>query len=552
MSHDTEHHIDELFARLNDVSQREILKAAHLPDELLRFPRESKQYRAALSELLAQHRHMLVPLILRIRDWPDPDIELLVRDGDLRIGEPMRVKGVTIRLSMNMEDIPFEERELSSGGILLTDLAASSAALTETFLAISAASRPLGQILEPPEVVVSKGSVKVSLGSGLFGAGIGLLTFAGESLIAPPLPMLLGGATLTAVGLIDQWLEWKKNLSERAKNKAETRKMQSEEKSPDQGSFPHASLVPREIVQEEAQRWGLTEECANHILNRCLARYYELQTHFSEIKIEILVDDPVRSTGLQTPKQKSLTGFIDTLSDGSHGPEMVVIPAGTFRMGDIQDDGSEAEKPLHSVSINKPFAMGKYPITFEEYDRFAHAMNRDLPDDNGWGRGNRPVVNVSWEDARAYAEWLSKETGKHYRLPYEAEWEYAARAGTTTTYWWGNEIKQDGKVWANCAGCGSRWDSEGTAPVGSFDPNRFGLHDMLGNVWEWMEDCWHENYEGAPNDGSAWTSGGDCDRRSLRGGSWDNFPRDVRSALRFRTAPSRRSYDIGFRVAQDL
>ena len=146
--------------------------------------------------------------------------------------------------------------------------------------------------------------------------------------------------------------------------------------------------------------------------------------------------------------------------------------------------------------------------------------------DSGFGRGTKPVINVNWDDAQQYVAWFSKMTGQPYRLLTEAEWEYAARAGTTTAYSWGDEI---GKGNANCNGCGSKWDNRETSPVGSFKPNAFGLYDMHGNVWQWVQDCYHDNYNGAPTDGSAWTSG-DCSRRVLRGGAWGNFPRNLRAA----------------------
>ena len=146
------------------------------------------------------------------------------------------------------------------------------------------------------------------------------------------------------------------------------------------------------------------------------------------------------------------------------------------------------------------------------------------------------MINVSWEDAEAYVAWLSRETGEAYRLPSESEWEYAARAGTTTRYTWGQDI---GRNRANCGDCGSRWDGDRTAPVGSFAANGWGLHDMHGNVWEWVADCWHENYARAPRDGSAWTSGGNCGRRVLRGGSWFLSPAFLRSAIATSALPAR-------------
>ena len=206
--------------------------------------------------------------------------------------------------------------------------------------------------------------------------------------------------------------------------------------------------------------------------------------------------------------------FRDRLKDGSDGPEMVRIPAGTFRMGDIQGGGDSDEQPVHSVSV-KRFAMGRYEITFAEYDRFAKATGQTLPDDEGWGRGNRPVINVSWDDVTAYAEWLSEQTGQHYRLPTEAEWEYAARAGTKTKYWWGNDL---GKNRAACYGCGAKWGLDAkrmTAPVGSFAANPFGLYDTAGNVWEWTCSEYEDRYNGkemrCSNDGGLFV---------LRGGSW--------------------------------
>ena len=239
----------------------------------------------------------------------------------------------------------------------------------------------------------------------------------------------------------------------------------------------------------------------------------------------------------------------DVFRDCPTCPELVVIPAGRFRRGCVSGrDCEDDERPVHEVEVAS-FALGVYEVTFEEYDVFAEATGRDRPNDRGWGRGGRPVIYVSWEDATAYAEWLSDETGARYRLPSESEWEYAARAGSTTRYSWGDDI---GWSRANCRGCGSRWDGDETAPAGSFTANAWGLHDMHGNVWEWVEDCSYANYARAPRDGSAWTTGGDCGRRVLRGGSWGNVPRSVRSADRGRNAAGVRSAIFGFRVARTL
>ena len=206
----------------------------------------------------------------------------------------------------------------------------------------------------------------------------------------------------------------------------------------------------------------------------------------------------------------------------------------------------------HPVTV-RSFWIGKYEVTFDEYLAFV-LDNRDFkpPPDQGWGRGSRPVINVNWEEAQAYAAWLSKVTGKAFRLPTEAEWEYAARANSTKHYWWGDDVNEGGKVWANCANCGSEWDNQKTAPVGSFSENGFGLHDMHGNVWEWVEDDWHESYKGAPNDGSAWTDKSRGSLRVLRGGSWDGDAQNCRSAVRFGNRPGYRNGSVGFRLSRSV
>jgi formylglycine-generating enzyme required for sulfatase activity len=162
------------------------------------------------------------------------------------------------------------------------------------------------------------------------------------------------------------------------------------------------------------------------------------------------------------------------------------------------------------------------------------------------------VINVSWEEAKAYAVWLSKVTGKPFRLPTEAEWEYAARAKSTTRYWWGDNVNEGRKVWANCANCGSEWDNKKTAPVGSFPENGFGLHDMHGNVWEWVEDDWHDSYNKAPDDGSAWVDEPRGSDRVLRGGGWGNDARLCRSAVRYGYRPDVRDFFVGFRLSRSV
>lgn len=236
-------------------------------------------------------------------------------------------------------------------------------------------------------------------------------------------------------------------------------------------------------------------------------------------------------------------------------PKMVRIPPGKFRMGspETEQGRSSDEGPQRTVTIGYAFEISQTEITFAQYDAFASETKRPLPYDRDWGRGNRPVINVNFNDAKAYVAWLSKKTGKKYRLPTEAEWEYVARAGSTTVYWWGDAIGQNNAV---CYYCGSQWDGKQTAPVGSFKPNAFGVYDTAGNVWEWTQDCWHKTYQGAPSDGSAWLQShdGDCLRRVVRGGSWNYGPQGLRSAFRSTAWLSSVGADgyLGFRVARDL
>ena len=229
-------------------------------------------------------------------------------------------------------------------------------------------------------------------------------------------------------------------------------------------------------------------------------------------------------------------------------PAMVSIAGGKFSMGCGAPDTAclDAEKPVHTVTV-KSFKLSKHEVTFDQYDAFAAATGRAKPDDKGWGRGSRPVINVNWEDANAFVTWLAKQTREPFRLPTEAEWEYAARAGTSTVYLWGNEI---GFGLANCTGCGSNFDGDRTSPVGTFAASKFGLHDMHGNVWEWVQDCWQDGYAGAPTDCSARMTG-NCSSRILRGGSWLNNPSYLRVAYRNWLSSNLRDVNTGFRVARD-
>jgi formylglycine-generating enzyme required for sulfatase activity len=262
-------------------------------------------------------------------------------------------------------------------------------------------------------------------------------------------------------------------------------------------------------------------------------------------------------------------------------PVMVGIPSGKFLMGSPANESGrfDAEGPQHEVAV-KAFALGKYPVTSDEFLAFLKESgyqpalcNPTL--DMGWrspggGRADPPyqgdlprwpAVCLDWRDANKYIDWLNakaaaarrqaaRATGP-YRLPTEAEWEYAARAGTTTARWWGDAI---GENHANCNGCGGQWDNRLYANVDSFAPNPFGLYGMLGNAWQWTADCWHPDYQAAPSDGSAWSDKA-CSEHVIRGGSWHNLPVFVRSAARLASGRDKGNYDYsdlaGFRVARD-
>ena len=236
-------------------------------------------------------------------------------------------------------------------------------------------------------------------------------------------------------------------------------------------------------------------------------------------------------------------------------PQMVVIPAGSFLMGSKPGEGNDddehgADGRQVKVTLPAPLLVSKFEVTFAQWDACVDSggCGKYRPDDQKWGRGQRPVINVSWVDIQRYLNWLSRKTGNNYRLLSEAEWEYVARAGSQTKYAWGDDI---GKNKANCEGCGSQWDYKQTAPVGSFSANQFGVHDMHGNVWEWVEDCYKDRYKGAPTDGRA-KSTENCDDRVLRGGSWGDDPPYLRSANVFSNGPGSRFSNNGFRVARSL
>ena len=244
--------------------------------------------------------------------------------------------------------------------------------------------------------------------------------------------------------------------------------------------------------------------------------------------------------------------FTDPLPGNEPGPPLVVVPAGKFLFGDSTGRGNYNEQPPHHVEIAKAFAIGRYELTFADWQRYARATGKPLPDNEGWGLSEqRPVIHVSWFDAQGYLQWLSKATGQRYRLPTEAEWEYAARAGSSSFYWWGEQLDSpEDQPRAHCRGCGSpRSDQYKTSLVGQFAPNGFGLYDTAGNVWEWTASRFV-----TPFDGSEQQAVGLLDQspRVVRGGAWNSGPTYLRSSFRDLKQPGNDDYALGFRVLREL
>jgi formylglycine-generating enzyme required for sulfatase activity len=318
------------------------------------------------------------------------------------------------------------------------------------------------------------------------------------------------------------------------------------------------------------QRYQELVELIKNQSNKDSQKIAELQAQLAKLT-EQLQQKSTTTPVVPTPVKKENTFvagkvFQDRLKDGGFGPEMVIIPAGSFRMGDIQGGGSSDEQPVHEVSVDR-FAMGKFEVTVGEFRKFVNDVNYKTDAENNadcqtylgggmWIRvgdnwrspgfsqnDNHPVVCVTWNDTIAYTKWLSDQTGKIYRLPTEAEWEYAARAGTTTKYWWGNDI---GNNHAVCEGCGSKWDDKSTAPSGSFSANPFGLYDTSGNVCEWT--C--SEYEDKNGKEKMCIEVKSNKNMVLRGGSWSNSPTYLRSAYRESDIPEARDYTYGFRLVR--
>jgi formylglycine-generating enzyme required for sulfatase activity len=405
----------------------------------------------------------------------------------------------------------------------------------------------------------------------MWSAGLGFLAALAAGIAAGP--MILNQLGLRPLGVAlpgdDQsrrsLAEMRQRVDDAEKGaRAADQRLAQAELSAKSAETVHQSTLQR-LSATEKERDSVSERLAVAQKERDEARTEAASVNgkIRDLEARMTPATPVRRLGTLEPSPAAPTlrrlgslqptpaaAVRDTIRDCSDCPEMVVVPAGKFMMGSA--DGDATEKPVHEVTIPQAFAVGKYEVTFAEWEACVAGggcLSNKSPNDRGWGKGRRPVINVSWSDAKEYVSWLSRKTGQSYRLLTEAEWEYAARAGSSSAYAWGDNI---GTGNANCNGCGSQWDNQRTAPVGSFAPNAFGLHDMHGNVWEWCEDNWHADYSGSPPaDGLAW-QGGDSSLRIQRGGSWYSNPPILRSANRGWVGPGVRIDNIGFRVARTL
>lgn len=278
---------------------------------------------------------------------------------------------------------------------------------------------------------------------------------------------------------------------------------------------------------------------------------YKTKTEWIEIKNEPLTVSFLLEADLNPSVDPAKASIPNIVYGGKNAPALVRVPAGSFIMG---NDNNMHSAPAHKVNLNKAFAISKYEVTFAEYDFFAQSTSKPLPGDNGWGREDRPVIHVSWHDAVAYAQWLSKTTGKKFRLPTEAEWEYVARAGSSGNYWWGDN-EADAKGRANCRrGCSSNFSGlfgSKTAPVGSYNPNAFGLYDTAGNVSEWVQDCYQDNYKSASSTGAA-IEEKQCEGRVVRGGSTKDNVQHLISTSRDNIPAGYLTETLGFRLVMEL
>ncbi len=329
------------------------------------------------------------------------------------------------------------------------------------------------------------------------------------------------------------------------------------------GLVASVSAAAADYTRREAAAWNIARGADTISGYRAYLADFERGPNAGTARAQIAAIDAAARPG-PAPATVAITRragdvFRDRFTSGSgEGPKMVVLPSGSFTMGSpATEEGRAAnEGPQRSVRIGYSFAVGKYEVTWSEWEACLAdgGCGGHRPSDEGWGKGNRPMINVNWDEAQSYVQWLSRKTGHRYRLLSEAEWEYAARAGTTTPFHTGATISTGQANYDGNYTYGSGVKGEyraRTVPAGSLPANAFGLHDMHGNVWEWTQDCLNGSYTGAPTDGSAWTTG-NCTGRVFRGGSWSASPQDLRSAYRIWYITTYRSNHNGFRVARTL
>lgn len=304
-------------------------------------------------------------------------------------------------------------------------------------------------------------------------------------------------------------------------------------------------VVEETVSEEQAAPSEVTEESSEEEIVETVTEPAPVKESVADTETKPVEEPTKEARPAPTPGSKK--DFQDDLKSGGKSPLMVAIPAGSFEMGSSSSSRFTDERPRHTVNV-KPFAVSKYEVTFAEYDKFANATNRKPPNDLYMNRETHPVIYVEWDDAYYYTKWLSEQTGKKYRLPSESEWEYAASTGKKSSFWWGYD-EEPGR--AHCFSCETGLDPRKPSKVGGFAANKFGLHDTAGNVAEWVKDCWHENYKGAPSDSEVW-EGGDCTYRAVRGGAYLSPQQSIRHAKRDKLK-SDAGYDhVGIRLARDL
>jgi len=304
-------------------------------------------------------------------------------------------------------------------------------------------------------------------------------------------------------------------------------------------------IVEETDSEEQAAPSEVTEESSEEEIVETVTEPAPVKESVADTETKPVEEPTKEAKPAPTPGIKK--EFQDDLKSGGKSPLMVVIPAGSFEMGSSSSSRFTDERPRHTVKV-KSFAVSKYEVTFAEYDKFANATNRKPPNDLYMNRETHPVIYVEWDDAYYYTKWLSEQTGKKYRLLSESEWEYAASTGKKSSFWWGYD-EEPGR--AHCFSCETGLDPRKPSKVGGFEANKFGLHDTAGNVSEWVKDCWHENYKGAPSDSEVW-EGGDCTYRAVRGGAYLSPQQSIRHAKRDKLK-SDAGYDhVGIRLGRDL